>query len=394
MLKALCGIVLFGAVSFETTKLTGADSGEAVNVEQLIVRLRDAKSDADTRRTAAWALGRLGPAAAVSKEALQAAMKDADSSVRFAAAESLISVGGPADSLLALLDDEDGDARRAIVELAIGRMPAAKVFPSLLKLKDAEDIVEMFGPKTADEFAPAILDALAEGKGCELLRLLGPLDQRYLPRLIKLLDSEHAQVRTEARRRIAMSGDEGRSALVKLRSLLSRFDEDERLETMVVIAKLDPAAREFHEPVRTLLRSRSYRERQRGLGAVRELGPRAAGMAELIVAASLGDETERDDWPQRDAVLQLGAAAVTPLREALRRQESEVMLQRVVARIELLGETASPAVPELVAIARNAERAVETRIAAIHALGAVKVRKESVSVAASGWLSDAKAEVV
>ncbi|HND54378.1 MAG TPA: HEAT repeat domain-containing protein, partial [Pirellulaceae bacterium] len=32
--------------------------------------------------------------------------------------------------------------------------------------------------------------------------------------------------------------------------------------------------------------------------------------------------------------------------------------------------------------------------AAIHALGAIKVRKDSVSVAASGWLSDAKAEVV
>ena len=392
--KALCGIVLYAAMSFEATKLTGADSVGAVHVEQLIARLRDAKSDADTRRTAAWALGRLGPAAAVSKEALQAAIKDADSSVRLAAAESLISVGGPADSILTLLDQEVGEARRSIVELAIGRLPPAKVLPSLLTLKDADDIVEMFGPKTADEFAPVIFDALAEGKGCELLRLLGPLDQRYLPRLIKLLDSEHAKVRTEARRRIAMSGDEGRAALVKLRSLLSRFDEDERLEIMVVIAKLDPAAREFHEPVQTLLRSRSYRERQRGLGAVRDLGPRASGMAELIVAASLGDETERDDWPQKDAVWQLGAAAIAPLREALRRQKCEVMLQRVVARIELLGETASPAVPELVDIARNAERAVETRVAAIHALRAIKVRKESVSVAASGLLSDAKAEVV
>ena len=84
-------------------------------VEPLVSALEDWRADADMHIAAAWTLGQTGDSRAV--EPLVAALHDRDKDVRQAAAEALVEIGQPAvEPLVAALHDRDKDVRRAAAE--------------------------------------------------------------------------------------------------------------------------------------------------------------------------------------------------------------------------------------------------------------------------------------
>ena len=115
-------------------RVTGG-SADHGNVIQLSVR-RHTKSGSTTdrdfaiRRSAAYALGEMGPEARASATALARALKDADSGVRHDAAQSLSIIGPDAKAavpaLAQAIGDDDIEVRKKAI-YALGEMgPSAK----------------------------------------------------------------------------------------------------------------------------------------------------------------------------------------------------------------------------------------------------------------------------
>ncbi|MCX8067326.1 MAG: HEAT repeat domain-containing protein, partial [Anaerolineae bacterium] len=127
--------------------------------------LLEALRDADVRRAAAEALGRIGDPRAV--PGLLKALRDADAEVRWAAAEALGRVGAPAvPGLLEVLRDADAGVRRAAAE-ALGRIGDPQAIPGLLEaLRDADPRVRRAAAEALGRIGapalPSLLEALRD----------------------------------------------------------------------------------------------------------------------------------------------------------------------------------------------------------------------------------------
>ena len=151
--------------------------GQQEDISEKVIKLRrDLKDeDATVRRSAADALGQIGPAAVAT---LIEALKDEDVVVRYLAAVALGRIGPEAKAavpaLIEALKDEDANVRRSAA-VALGQIGPAAVATLIEALKD-EDVVVHY------------LAAVALGR-------IGPEAKAAVPALIEALKDEDANVR-------------------------------------------------------------------------------------------------------------------------------------------------------------------------------------------------------
>ncbi len=179
--------------------------GDTAVVRALMARLRD--DDADVRRAAAHALGRLEEPMAI--PALVAALDDADRNVRSAALGALSNFerGVPAAPVRKMLAAEDPDTRQEAIQM-LGEMKDRESLPAIARLVTDPDadvrqsaiqaLSEIRDPSSASAVAAALGDADADVRQeaiQAMIELGGTIPEAQLTRL---LGDPSADVRQEA----------------------------------------------------------------------------------------------------------------------------------------------------------------------------------------------------
>jgi HEAT repeat protein len=343
----------------------------ALSIEQGRAEARDAPAlaaalghpDHGVRAAAAWALGRLGPAAAVATPGLVAALRDPREPVRAAAARALGSLGTAAratvPSLLAALDDERAVVRWESADaLARLRVPVERA-PELARALGSEDVyVRNFSAWALGEMGEAggvaareLVEMLFAEEGYDLrgaaeaVRKLGPAVRRAVPAVVSRLFEPDPDRRARAALALGKIGPEAAEAAPALRAalrdpqaavranaafalgnigdgspdvvsaLLAALSDAEgwvRTESARALGKLEPAGEGPRDALLAALGDPDGRVRVQAARALGRLGrPEPRVLAALDRATRDGDE--RVQREARDAIAKIGRAGGGPV---------------------------------------------------------------------------------
>ncbi|HJT33112.1 MAG TPA: HEAT repeat domain-containing protein [Pirellulales bacterium] len=222
--------------------------------DALTAALDDA--DPRVRQQAFAALIKISPQPQAVIAAVSVSLRDADPKVRSLAFASLRRLGAAgADFLTDLLGDSDADVRRRAA-IALGRMGReADAAQDALRaaMKDVNGYVRAAAyaalakrsAVTAEELAQAVGDGhrAVRATTAELLKRMGRNADPALPKLIALLASDDpaiARKAAEALGDLKITSNEAVAGLIKL---LDSSDEETRREAVFALRRLGPAAR-------------------------------------------------------------------------------------------------------------------------------------------------------
>jgi HEAT repeat protein len=305
-----------------------------------------ASRDATLRRSAAFALGKLGAQAAPAVRDLRRALNDPDPTVADAAAYALGEIGPQAanavDDLVALLGDPKKDAQ-------VRRSAAI----ALAGIKDRSNGVCRALRRALDDSSPAVRQNAAWALG-----RLKPEDARATVQSLgdRLTDTD-AVVRRDSAVALGEIGPEARRALpVLVRTLKQEKDGNVQkavLSTLVNI--VDPEDTAVAEAVRPLLRDSDPETARAAAFALGNIGGPKAAPAVPILSEALHDADVALRRLASGALANIGpeaAPAVGDLIRALSDDDDDVRASAARA-LAHIGAQAEPAVPYLV---KNLER--------------------------------------
>jgi len=250
-------------------------------------------NDEDEREWAAHALAALGPLAHGSVPGLLRALGDEDEDVRDASSLALERIA-PVDELVALLESDDRNVRMAVLGI-LGHIGAAA--------------------------KPAV------------------------PRIARCLDNVEEDVRDAALQALKLLGSEARAAAPKL---VSRLADPDLINSMAeALETIDPDARAAG--LVGLLSSSDANVRYE---AIYLLG--ATDNLPLTAVLSLAAVLEDPEPDVREAVVEglygLGASAAPAASKLVHALEDEAVRKRAKRSLQSLGQQASAATPELIAL--------------------------------------------
>ncbi|MEA3366726.1 MAG: HEAT repeat domain-containing protein [Planctomycetota bacterium] len=334
--------------------------------------------DSEIRKVVAVTLGKLGDKRA--GEALLAALKDSNYMVRAHAARSLGSLGvreACRPLIRALQKERVKDARFAAAQ-GLGRLADARAFDALLAaLKDPEASVRedaalalaaVGDPRALEPLTALLEDPLVRVRR-RAVRSLGVLgDPRALPALIlRLGDSDTWTARTAATALGQMGGPQAARALVGMLDA-----EKASVRTSAIEALAHMGARQAAPAVRQAMASPDAAVRRTAADALGWLGDRAA------VGALISALKDPDDSVRERAVQALGNLAepdtVDAVLAALKDEDTHVRYAAAMALRWFDAPRVNPALVEALADDRK-----EARMGAAFAL-ALRGRPEGLGV--------------
>jgi HEAT repeat protein len=353
--------------------------------------------DAKVRRSASFAIGKIGPDAASAVPRLLAALRDTDPTVADAAAFALGEIGPGAasalPSLVVVLEDKKADPRvRRSAAYAIGCLkpnhPSA-VAALAGALDDASPAVRQnaawsLGRIPLGLTAPAILkgletkindsDPVVRRDVAGAIGNFGHDAHRTLPTLLARLPGENdVEVRKAILNTLVnLVGPEDTSAVPALRAALKDTDSDAVRFAAFALGNIGGGRAAPAVPVlREALTDPAVSVRRRAAGSLANIGPDAVSAVPELSRALADTDAEVQS---RSALALSGigpkaSAAVPDLAKALRAKSAEVRLYSAEA-LSRIATNLEPAVDELVRLLKeDAEPNVRQR--AVWALGRV-----------------------
>ncbi|MBT9316287.1 HEAT repeat domain-containing protein [Leptothoe spongobia] len=309
----------------------------------LLKALEDANTD--VRWCAAEALGQIGSEAAI--PGLLKALEDSDTDVRWCAAEALGQIGSEAaiPGLLKALEDSDTSVCRRAAE-ALGQIGSEAAIPGLLKaLEDANNDVrwratEALGQIGSEAAIPGLLKALEDSDtdvrwwAAEALGQIG--SEAAIPGLPKALEHSDTDVRRRAGEALGQIGSE--AAIPGLLKALEHSDTDVRWCAAEALGQISSEA-----AIPGLLKALEHSDtdvRRRSAEALGQIGSEAA-IPGLLKALEDSDTDVR--WWAAEALGQIGSEAAIPgLPKALEHSDTDVRRRAGEALGQIGSEAAIP----------------------------------------------------
>ena len=233
------------------------ESGGQEAVTVLVTLLEDPESN-EIRWTAAEILGKLGPDATASSDALLQALKDRDPYVQSVAAEMIPKVGTPAEKAVPALAELLDGKHAAVVARAISvyKAQAAPAIPQLVEVLtdtsrtadarwNAARTIGKIGPP-AVETVPILIEmtkdkeATVRGNAAEAIGDIGPKAAAGVPALIDVLDDPAHRVRHHAVRSLGYIGKGAKESVPHIRPLLDDPEPSVKEEAVKALAILAP----------------------------------------------------------------------------------------------------------------------------------------------------------
>jgi HEAT repeat protein/lysophospholipase L1-like esterase len=227
--------------------------------------------DPRVRTQAAWALGRIGPAAKAGVSALAKALQDRSESVRLSAATALGLLGEEARPAFAALAEGLADTRQSV------------------RWRSAEAIYRI-GPKPEDAL-PVLRSALASrdlyvrGFAVWYLGELGPEGRAAAPDVALVLRKDDGGVRTLAVRTLAKIAAGDRVAVTALGESLLAPDWDERWLAGRVLARMGANAAPAVPALTAALADANELVRREAAATLGRIGPAATSAIPALVQA-------------------------------------------------------------------------------------------------------------
>jgi HEAT repeat protein len=345
----------------------------------------------NVRLQAASSLKTIGPDARPAVAALQAALGDSISFVRYHAAEALGAIGAreATASLAAALADKEPDVRAqaasALYVLGDDEVLSSRVMPALIATVGERKDFTLYhvlrvlgetGP-AAHTAVPALRAALARvepvilASVVEALGHIGPRARAVVPDLVALVPSPDERVALAAVQALGRIDDRGPSVVAALRARVEAEPQYVRESALAVLHRWRvPAALRIveTETVPGLVKALAATDRDVRRDAAWRLVSWGRESA-AAVPALVGALSDRDEWVRQHSALALGAIgpAAAPAVPGLIRLLTDP--RAGVAAASALGEigaTAASAVPSLLPLLDDADDAL--RCAAAQAL--------------------------
>ncbi len=296
-----------------------------------IERALDAASERQ-RAEAAWALGRLGPAAAAAEPRLERALGDGHESVRANAAQALGSLGPAArhalPRLLALVSDPRQSVRWRAIESASKLGADAASVPALVA-------------------ALANTDSYVRAGALWTLRELGPEAREALPALTAAANDAHPGVRAVAVQALARVGQGDPASVAALvAALQGEGDADYRWKAARALGHLGPQAKAAIPGLAAAVGDENGHVRREAVIALGRMGPDAGTSGVPALLRALDDP---DPEIRGAAATALGRLQASSARDALTRHLSDAdasarsAVQNALERLAPRTETATPA---------------------------------------------------
>lgn len=334
-------------------------------------QLKDGK-DAKSRRSAAFALGKLGSSAFASVGGLKKALReDKAASVREAAAMALGDVGRGA---LKALDDPD------LVEALVQALA-----------KDSDPLVRRSAALSLGKFGPdgksalAALEAAVDDANVTVRQnaawALGRIGAASVKGLKKALKDSDVLVQRDAAASLGqLDPEEARGALDELVACCKIDNSPLRIAALSVLNKIVTSDDgKFAAAIRAALTDSDLEVKQNAALTLANIGGTEAAPALPILLEALRDG-DAELKPQAAAAIgNLGAAAasaVNPLIKALSDPDKELRRYAALA-LGGIGESAEPAIGPLVKLLANPAEYDQARIDAGVALAKIGPRKEA-----------------
>jgi len=290
-----------------------------------------ASSGERERAEAAWALGRLGPAAAAAVPGLVRALGDEHECVRAGAAQALGSLGPAARAalpqLLALVADPRQSVRWRALEAASKLGADAASVPALVS-------------------ALASPDSYVRAGALWIQRELGPEARAALPALTAAAHDVHPGVRAVAVQALARVGQGDAASLAALvQALRGGGDADYRWKAARALGHLGPQAKEAVPGLVAAVDDENGHVRREAIIALGRIGPDAVAAAAPALMRVLED-------PDRDirqaAAMALGRLQAEAARGALTRHLTDedegvrAAAQTAIERLSAQGRAPGP----------------------------------------------------
>lgn len=349
---------------------------------------------------------------------LLAGLKDKDPQLRAECASALGATQAAAvmPALLDALQDGEENVRVPATEALLGFSPDDSIIPRLIELLKKEEsrssaaaLLQHLGVKAAPA-VPALLDAL-KGSDAEERRTfgeaLGSIGKPAIAGLLKVVDDaeQDEAVRAAALQALGQMGPAGHDAASALEKYLKDDSKPLQRQAAITLAQLGSDT----DIVPVLLEALQDKDRQvayMAQGALLTLGPRAASAFDRLAAILHGGDRQQQYTalnllvavqPSVDKTLpvllpllrndadpnfrntaamhlgQFGSGAVPALVQAL--NAPSMSKPDVLWALQAIGPDAGPAVPNLVELLQDKDRAAATRAA--QALAAIDPKQEA-----------------
>jgi HEAT repeat protein len=285
---------------------------------------RDLQSpDPSTRRTAAHAIGQLGPSRGVSLAL--SAIADPDDEVRLAAADAAIRLHavGATDVAVGWLNAQDARLRRKACEVARALPSPRAIGPLARSLGDPDADVrataaEALGHQASVEAVPPLLGRLDDPAPTARVQIVGALarlgDVRAVVPLVGKVQDSSPDVREAVARALGDLADPRASPALVL--ALRDQSSDVRRDALTALGRLRAA-----DAVDAVAPFASDRSPSLRIAALTALGRIATPDALRILVQSLGTAEDAggslERTPVRDALVTSGPAAISPLHALL-----------------------------------------------------------------------------
>jgi len=295
-----------------------------------LVEVLKKDADAKVREAAAFALGEIGNEDSRGIAALQNALKDPDAYVRRSAAVALGSIGtaarGAANALEQALGDGDPNVKQNAA-WALGRIGADNVEayeralrdPDQLVKRDAANSLAMLDASKARPALPALLECCESGNSevrksalVVLAKAVNDKDTSAIPTLQRMLDDKDSDVRINAALALANIGgdDAARAALPTLSSALKEGDIGLRRQAAAVLRNFGEAAASAVPMLRDTLREPDEELRGNACVALGGIGAKASSaIPDLVERIANNKEAAKVRTEAANALSRMGTPA-------------------------------------------------------------------------------------
>jgi HEAT repeat protein len=255
------------------------------------------REDGEVRRSAAGALGDLGPRAQAAAPRLGSLLDDPDRLVASAAARALTKFGGASVAVLAeALKSPNREANKLVLESLRNLWDSAEpAVPALVEVVEHGDAelkkialgvltgIRTDSPEAVQAAIAAAADPSLRGAALSLLRVAGAAAEPSLPLLRRALGDEDPKVRVEA---ILAIGSVGKPAALAMPDLIRAYrvgTHAERSAILTALPRIDPSSEPAMELFVAALGDAEPELRAAGCAAISLVDAPPAGLAPTLI---------------------------------------------------------------------------------------------------------------